>query len=160
MPDPTAPPAAPTPSESKPEPAPESKTEEEAPVPEPVLATDVPLTQESFEEAWKPIWEEPGRTAKQKSVRNNTYDLNLDSQVITLSVTSTIQKDILGELREPLLAFLRRKLGKPGLQLEGREVEITQERRPYTNQEKLQHLLEKQPLLQDLVDKLGLDPDL
>ncbi|HAA11250.1 MAG TPA: hypothetical protein DCE41_05930, partial [Cytophagales bacterium] len=149
----------PTPQETT-NPAPAVQQEATEATPEPIKANDEPLSQENFATAWNAFWEEPERTAKQKSVRNNTYTLDLDSQLVTLSVTSTIQKDILAELREPLLGYLKRQLGKPKLQLEGKVVEITQERRPYTNQEKLQHLLEKQPKLQDLVDKLGLDPDL
>lgn len=98
---------------------------------------------------------------KHKSIRNNDHDLNLPEQRFTLTVNSTIQQDIFKELHPSLVTFLRRKLGKPNFQVENKLQEASNsERRPYTNQEKFQTLLEKQPMLQRLVDQLGLDPDL
>ena len=86
--------------------------------------------------------------------------LDIPKQQITLTVGSTILEDAVTEMREDLMRFLRQKLGKPKLSIETIIQEAAVERRPYTNQEKLQHLLEKQPKLQDLLDRLDLDPDL
>ena len=125
-----------------------------------MVETDSPFTQETVAKALAGFWETADTTAKQKTIRGNTYEVDEAGLVITWKVHSAVQQDIYQELREPLTTYLRRAMGKPKLLMEHRLEEVAQERKPYTNQEKFQHLLEKQPNLKDLVDKLGLDPDL
>lgn len=80
--------------------------------------------------------------------------------IITLTLTNAIEEPILKSVKKDLLTYLREKLGNNSLQVEGHMQEQQQGKRiAYTNKEKFEHLAEKNPLLIELKERLGLDPD-
>jgi DNA polymerase-3 subunit gamma/tau len=80
--------------------------------------------------------------------------------IITLTLTNPIEEPILNSVKQDLLSYLREKLGNNSLQVEGHMQEQQQGKRiAYTNKEKFEHLAEKNPLLIELKERLGLDPD-
>lgn len=59
-----------------------------------------------------------------------------------------------------LLTFLREKLGNDTIQLGGEIKTVAAGKKVlYTNREKLDHLMEKNPVVKELKDKFGLDTD-
>jgi hypothetical protein len=65
----------------------------------------------------------------------------------------------LNGLRTELLIFLRGKLENDLITISSTMRAADEKKRPYTPKEKFEHMIEKQPLLQELKDRLGLDPD-
>ncbi len=85
------------------------------------------------------------------TVKNNT---------ISLALTNAIEEPILISIKLELLTYLREMLGNNSLQIEGILAEQDNSKRvAYTNKEKFEHLMDKNPLLKDLKNKFGLDPD-
>ncbi|MEQ1586404.1 MAG: DNA polymerase III subunit gamma/tau, partial [Cyclobacteriaceae bacterium] len=82
------------------------------------------------------------------------------NSTITLSLTNPIEEPILTSIKQELLTYLREKLNNNSLKVEGHMQEQQQGKKiAYTNKEKFEHLAEKNPLLKDLKERLGLDPD-
>jgi DNA polymerase-3 subunit gamma/tau len=82
------------------------------------------------------------------------------NNIITLSLTNPIEEPILTSIKQELLTYLREKLSNSSLQVEGQMQEQQLGKKiAYTNKEKFDHLAEKNPLLKELKEKLGLDPD-
>lgn len=70
------------------------------------------------------------------------------------------QETLLDEIRLELLTFLRDRLGNDSIQLGGEIKAVADDKKMlYTNKEKFDHLIEKNPLVKELKDKLGLDTD-
>jgi len=58
------------------------------------------------------------------------------------------------------LLFLREKLNNSIIKIEGDlQKEKSGNNKLYTNKEKFEHLAEKNPMVKNLQEKLGLDPD-
>jgi DNA polymerase-3 subunit gamma/tau len=88
---------------------------------------------------------------------NQAYTLN--NNIITLQLTNPIEEPLLQGLKSDLVAFLREKTNNSTLQVEGAMQQNNTKRKAYTNKEKFEYLVEKNPLLKELQEKLGLDPD-
>lgn len=82
-----------------------------------------------------------------------------DNKVI-IQLHNHFQETLLDEIRLDLLTFLRDRLGNDSIQLAGESKATTDEKKIlYTNREKLEHLMEKNPIVKELKDKFGLDTD-
>lgn len=82
------------------------------------------------------------------------------NNLISLALTNAIEEPILVSIKPELLTYLREMLSNSSLKIEGVLAEqVNSKRIAYTNKEKFEHLMEKNPLLKDLKEKFGLDPD-
>lgn len=82
------------------------------------------------------------------------------NNLINLALTNAIEEPILVSIKPELLTYLREMLSNSSLKIEGVLAEQDNSKRiAYTNKEKFEHLMEKNPLLKDLKEKFGLDPD-
>lgn len=82
------------------------------------------------------------------------------NNLISLALTNAIEEPILVSIKPELLTYLREMLSNSSLKIEGVLAEQDNSKRiAYTNKEKFEHLMEKNPLLKDLKEKFGLDPD-
>lgn len=86
-------------------------------------------------------------------------EFRFSNNVITLLLENPVEEPLLLSLKADLLTFLREKLNNSTLQIESVLETIQTKRIVYTNKEKLEHLIEKNPLLKDLQERMGLDPD-
>lgn len=82
--------------------------------------------------------------------RNNT---------VTLALTNPIEEPVLLSIKTELLTYLRENLNNNSLQVDATMQEHQIKKFAYTNKEKFEHLAEKNPLLNELKEKMGLDPD-
>ncbi|UII21203.1 hypothetical protein [Fulvivirga ligni] len=82
-----------------------------------------------------------------------------DETTIVIKCLNPVKIDILDRFRPELASHLKRTLNNRFIVLETELVEAKAQRMIYTNHEKFNYLMEKQPLLRDLRDRLGLDPD-
>ncbi len=84
-------------------------------------------------------------------------DFELEGTTLKLLLDNQIQLDTLTQLKQDLAVFLRKKLRNSAIQISAEIVETSGERRPYTAQEKFEFLANKNPVLLELREKLGLE---
>ena len=83
----------------------------------------------------------------------------LKNNLITVLLNNPIEEPLLQGIKSDLVGYLREKLNNSTLQVEGEMQQNNTKRKAYTNKEKFEYLMEKNPLLIELQEKLGLDPD-
>jgi DNA polymerase-3 subunit gamma/tau len=70
-----------------------------------------------------------------------------------------IQETLLDTLRSDVTTFLRNKLNNDSIQVAGELKETTGKKVIYTNREKFEYLVEKNPAIGELKKRLDLDTD-
>jgi hypothetical protein len=83
----------------------------------------------------------------------------LEGNKVIIKLSNEVLKITFDHLKSDLQGFLRQKLKNKKIVLEALVEETAREDMIYTNKEKFEHLAKKHPLLKDLQQKLGLDPD-
>ena len=118
------------------------------------------LTFENLQSAWLEF------AAKRKQVKSSTTeeitlrkDFKLNGHIIEIVLDNDHQLEAIQGMRYDLLGFLKNKFGEPKLDINPRVAPQEVSRMPYTPAEKFNFLAEKNPLLLDLRQKLGLDVD-
>lgn len=84
--------------------------------------------------------------------------LKNDSSIV-IKMTNTVNLDILDRFRSDLITFLKSKLKNGSISLETELAKEDTKRMIYTNKDKFDYLAEKKPILNQLRERLGLDPD-
>ncbi|MDF9800303.1 DNA polymerase-3 subunit gamma/tau [Catalinimonas alkaloidigena] len=92
-------------------------------------------------------------------VLNQEVNLQNDGVTIPLKMTNTLQMDVLNEVRVELIQYLRKQLHNSQINVTAELVKDEKQRKLYTASEKLNYLMEKNPQVRVLKEKLGLDPD-
>lgn len=85
--------------------------------------------------------------------------IEIDGLAIKMTLTNAVEEPLIHSMRTDLLAWLREALGNQGITLETTLQVTAVTRAAYTNREKLDEIKTKYPLVGDLCDRLGLDPD-
>lgn len=83
----------------------------------------------------------------------------LDNFQIELIIENKIQEDLLVQEKIDLLNFLRVKLQNFSVDITTKQIEQTNKKRLYTSSEKYQHMVEKNPKLEDFRRRFNLDLD-
>lgn len=83
----------------------------------------------------------------------------LENFVIELLIENKIQENLLSAEKVDLLNFLRVELKNFGIDLITRQMEQTQKKRLYTSSDKYQHMLKKNPNLDEFKRRFNLDLD-
>lgn len=102
--------------------------------------------------------------AEQKKNQVAEYHLlkqpfRFQNNCITLSLTNPVEEQMLQSIKVDLLTYLRDKLSNGFIMLESEMQHQQTKKIAYTNKEKYEALVEKNPLLKTLQEKLGLDPE-
>lgn len=119
---------------------------------------EAPVNENQLRQVWSVYAETKKNQMAEYHLLNQPYTFR--NNIIILSLTNPIEEPILTSIKQELLTYLREKLGNSSLQVEGHMQEQQQGKKiAYTNKEKFEHLAEKNPLLKELKEKLGLDPD-
>jgi hypothetical protein len=85
------------------------------------------------------------------------YEIRGNQIIVTL--LSPVHDTMLNHIKSDLSAYLRERLRNNTIQIMG-ELQSSDEKKViYTNREKFDYLAEKNPLLKELKDRLGLDTD-
>lgn len=83
-----------------------------------------------------------------------------DESKVVITLINKIEEGILEDFKVDLMEHLKHQNQNRKIVLEAEiNEEEAKERRPYTSSEKFTFLLEKHPLLREMADKFGLDPD-
>ncbi len=83
----------------------------------------------------------------------------LDNFLIELLIENKIQEDLLSSEKVDLLNYLRVEMKNFSIDLQTRYMEQTQKKRLYTSSDKYQHMLEKNPNLEEFKRRFNLDLD-
>ncbi|QSE97634.1 hypothetical protein [Fulvivirga lutea] len=116
------------------------------------------------EEALLTIWNEFAEKAKAEG-RDSEYavlkqQVRLENEyTIIITFTNSVKLVILDKFRSDLITYLKSKLNNRHIKLETELKEEEQSKVPYTNGEKFDFMAEKKPILKELKNRLGLDPD-
>ena len=85
--------------------------------------------------------------------------LEINGYSLTITLTNPVEEPLLQSIKSDLLTHLRESLENSSIQLESVLTQIEYSNIAYTNREKLEKLSEKYPLVSELKERLGLDPD-
>jgi hypothetical protein len=89
-----------------------------------------------------------------------TQPYTVDNHVITVNLLSPVHETMLNNIKSEMTAYLRERLKNHNIQVTGTVVEPDDPKKViYTNREKFEYLVEKNPILKELKDRLGLDTD-
>ena len=119
------------------------------------------FTDKDLEAVWKEfgsIRRKQGK-AQEQHIFVQPYKLDENTSLITIELNNSLQQDILNEIRGDFVQYLRNKLENDHIQLQVKLQKDNGKKLLYTNKEKYDHLAEKNPAVQHLQKKLGLDPD-
>ena len=84
----------------------------------------------------------------------------LEGNVIVVRLLSPVHETMLNSIKSELTGYLRERLQNNTLQVMGElPTEGEEKKIIYTNREKFDFLVEKNPMLKELKDRLGLDTD-
>lgn len=90
-----------------------------------------------------------------------TQPYELNENTITVSLHHPVQETMLDNMRIELSTFIRERLKNNSILISGKLVEMKEDEKKvfYTPREKFEYLIEKNPMLKELKDRLGLDTD-
>lgn len=135
----------------------ETKTEARASSATVETSFSEPFTESQLREAWNAFAEQ--RKKFQAEYQMLTQPYKLDGSLITVSLLSPVHETMLNNIKGEISAFLRERLRNNTLQVTG-ELQSEEEKKIiYTNREKFDYLVGKNPMLRELKDRLGLDTD-
>ncbi|MBX2968484.1 MAG: DNA polymerase III subunit gamma/tau [Cyclobacteriaceae bacterium] len=116
-----------------------------------------PFTTEQLQETWKAFAEQ--RKKYKAEYQLLTQEFEIHDSTIVLHLMNPVQETLLNEMKSDLMQFIRERLQNYSIQVTGDYKNTDTKKVIYTNREKFEHLAEKNPLLLELKEKLGLDPD-
>lgn len=120
---------------------------------------DLPYTPDQLRAVWKEFAETRKLYQAEYHLLSQEIEIRDTHQVI-VHLHNPIQETLLNTIKSEALTFLREKLSNHTILLSGKFAEVGEEKKVlYTNREKFDHLMEKNPKLKELKDRLGLDSD-
>ncbi|MCA6073995.1 hypothetical protein [Fulvivirga sedimenti] len=135
----------------------EKKTEEQSQE----LYGEDPFDADQLRASWNLFAEQKKQEGRDVEYAILTQDFYLkEKYTIVLQLTNTVKINILDRFRSDLITYLKTELNNRHIQIETELLEEEKAYRPYTNKEKFEYLATKKPILKDLQERLGLDPDL
>jgi len=111
----------------------------------------------------KTVWHSVLRRKREENMMeytllNRQYHVS-DQNEITLHLENHVMLDQFTTLRPSLLAELKKELGNRTIRLKAEVMELQEENKMYTSQDKFNYLADKYPMLVDMKQRLGLDMD-
>jgi hypothetical protein len=123
-----------------------------------LVVPDETFTPEQLQKAWNEFAEQRRKYQAEYQMLMEPYELRGNQIVVTLH--SPVQETMLNGIRLELGTMLREKMKNNSIQLMGEFVkEGEQKKTIYTNRDKFEYLMEKNPALKELKDRFGLDAD-
>ena len=118
---------------------------------------DKPFTDDELSEVWSKLAESRKDQAATYQLLSRGYFREGNTLVIHLN--NPVEEPLLQSMKTDLVSYLRESLGNNSLQLRSLMIEMAANKMIYTNKEKFEAMAQKNPLLVELRDKFGLDPD-
>lgn len=121
------------------------------------MSADEPFSETQLKNTWNEFAEQ--RKKYQAEYQLLTQEFEMKENQVIVHLHNPVQEGILNNIRSELGTFLREKLRNSSIQVRGELKEGEEKKIRYTNREKFDYLIEKNPLLGELKDRLGLDTD-
>lgn len=135
----------------------ETKTVDQSSATEKKIAENKPYTEEDLQSTWNEFAEL--RKIYQADYQMLTQPYARNGHELIIHLHNPIQETILNGFKSDLVVYLREKLQNDSISVTGELVEGESKKMLYTNREKFDYLMEKNPVLKQLKEKLGLDTD-
>ncbi|MBS1682075.1 MAG: hypothetical protein JST48_10205 [Bacteroidetes bacterium] len=116
-----------------------------------------PLSDAQLREAWSDFAKQRKHQLAEFHLLSRTVEV--DGSVVTVALANSVEEPLLQSMLPDLLTYLRNRLSNPTIQVESILQKEEVNRIAYTNKEKLDLLVSKNPVIKELKDRLGLDPD-
>lgn len=115
-----------------------------------------PFTQEQLVERWNEFKEKMADRPSLCSALSNMPELT-DGNKLLLKIGNSVQEEDIRLIKPELISWLRKVLRNSGIELTTKFEKIESERMIYSDSEKLQMMLQKNPDLYELKQKFNLD---
>jgi len=120
-------------------------------------AMNEPFTPEQLHLVWLDFAEQRKKFQAEYHLLIQPFEIRENNIIIQL--LSTVQESMLNNFKSDLITHLRDNLKNNSILVVGELREQEEKQMLYTPRDKFEYLLEKNPILKKLRDKLGLDPD-
>jgi hypothetical protein len=120
-------------------------------------AMNEPFTPEQLHLVWLDFAEQRKKFQAEYQLLIQPFEIR--ENTIVMHLLSTVQETMLNNFRSDLISYLRDNLKNNTILVVGELREQEEKQMLYTPRDKFEFLLEKNPLLKQLRDRLGLDPD-
>ena len=112
-----------------------------------------------FQAAWLELAESRKNVPNEHMILNSRELIFGENNTVTIKLENQILVDRFNQVKTDLGEFIRRRLGNISFKMEAILLEKEEKKSLYTASDKYQYLVSKNPLLEDLKIKLGLDLD-
>ncbi len=116
-----------------------------------------PFSPEQLHLVWRDFAEQ--RKKFQSEYQLLIQPIEIRGSHIIIQLLSTVQETMLSNFKSDLTSFLRTQLKNNSILVVGELKETDERQMLYTPRDKFEYLIEKNPMLKTLRDRLGLDPD-
>lgn len=116
-----------------------------------------PFTPEQLHLVWGDFAEQRKKYQAEYHLLIQPFEVR-ESQIV-IHLLSSVQENLLSNFKADLIAYLRASLKNNSITVSGELKEAEEKQILYTPRDKFEYLLEKNPLLKSMRDRLGLDPD-
>ena len=123
----------------------------------PRRAPSEPASPEAIQKAWADFAETRRLQVAEYMVLRRP--IQVTGQKITMTLTNPVEETLLTGIRNDLLQWIREALNDPTVTLETDLQMTATTRAAFTNREKLEELQNRYPIISELCERLGLDPD-
>lgn len=113
------------------------------------------FTPDQLREAWNEFAGQRKQFQVEYQLFNQPYDLN--GNRVILHLLSPVQETMLNNIKSELTTHLREKLKNSTLLVTGQLIETDQKKMMYTDSDKLEFMLDKNPIFKEMKERLGLD---
>jgi DNA polymerase-3 subunit gamma/tau len=120
-------------------------------------AMNEPFTPEQLRLVWLDFAEQRKKFQAEYQLLIQPFEIRESNIIIQL--LSTVQETMLNNFKGDLITHLRDNLRNNSILVVGELREQEEKQMLYTPRDKFEYLLEKNPMLKKLRDRLGLDPD-
>ena len=117
-----------------------------------------PFTEQQLRDAWMEFAEQRRKYQAEFQMLSQPYELR-DGKLIVVTLLSPVHESMLDSIKLELGGFLRDKLKNSTIQISGQLTTSDDKKVIYTNRDKFDFLAEKNPILKEMKDRLGLDTD-
>jgi hypothetical protein len=116
-----------------------------------------PYTEQQLREAWDEFASKRKHLQAESQMLSQAYEIK--DHLIIVTLLSPVHETMLNNIKMELAAFLRDKVKNSSIQVTGLLTTSDDKKVIYTNRDKFDYLAEKNPILKELKDRLGLDTD-
>jgi DNA polymerase-3 subunit gamma/tau len=116
-----------------------------------------PLTEDEIRKAWTEYADK--RKDQLAEFHLLSRQVNINGPVVTVALANSVEEPLLQSITTDLVTYLRNKLRNQSIKVESVFNIEEVKRVAYTSKEKLDLIAEKNPMVRELQNRMGLDPD-